>query len=131
MENLQAEPLPLGLWLSELENLAVCCASQIGDAEDRALRRAHYLMVLSPRPIRRLSGTSPSELEVERLLEQGRQQDVAALIVGDSVPVRISPSNGGFLAVMTVDEARELQAEAATPALALVGAWARFLSQIN
>ena len=124
------EPLPVGIWLSELRKLAESCANDNGDAEDRAVRRAFHFLKLSPRPIAARWDFGITEDEIERMLDQGRAQDAASEIIGGDAAIELSSSIDGpsHVAVLTYDEKLPVTAQAATPALAMIGAWAKFFS---
>jgi hypothetical protein len=124
------EPLPIGIWLSELRKLARSCANDNGDAEDRAVRRAFHFLKLSPRPIAAAWNFRLSEDEIEQMLDHGRAQDAAREIVGSSTAVELSQSQTGprHVAVLRFDGDAPVQAEGATPALAMISAWARLLT---
>lgn len=122
-------PLPSGIWLSELRKLSDCCVSADGDTEDRAVRRAFHFLKLSPPAISRAWASEMSEGDMETMLEQGKAQEAACGIVGSHTEVELSAGGKSrHVAVLHFDDGQPVRAEAATPALAMISAWARLLS---
>jgi hypothetical protein len=122
-------PLPVEIWLSELDELVGRCAWLSADAADRAVRSAYHLSMLSPPPVRRLFGNGMSESELEDLLERGEADDVAAAIAESAGSIHLIQRDGTprYVATFDLDE-EEVAFEAASPALAIVGAWASALT---
>lgn len=131
MRSEENDPLPLRLWLTELDRLSVTCLSASGQEEDRAVRRAYYLMKLAPPSLRSILAPFLMESDVEAMLEQGRAEQAAMLIVGERARVSFSQSlvTHGTLASLTYDDSDPVMMEAATPALALIAAWAKLLAR--
>ena len=123
------EPLPIGIWLSGLRKLAESTANDNGDAEDRAVRQAFHFSKLSPLPISRIWKPLVSEDEMEALLEQGKVQQAASEVIGGDTAIELSSvSAPRHIAVVRYDNDPPVSAEAATPALAMLSAWAKFLT---
>lgn len=122
--------LPAGIWLSELRKLAESSANDNGDTEDRAVRRAFHFSQLSPLPISRIWKPLLSEADLEALLDQGKIQQAALEVIGSDTAIEISSDAAGprSVAVVRYDDREPVSAEAATPALAMISAWAKFLS---
>ncbi len=123
-------PLPIETWLAELNELIGRCAWLSADAADRAVRSAYHLSVLSPLPIRRFFGDAMSESELEDLLERGEADDVAAAIAESAGGICLVRRSGlpRYIATFHVDEEKAATFEAASPALAIIGAWASALT---
>lgn len=120
-------PLPIGVWLSELRKLAEICANDNGDTEDRAVRRAFHVLKLSPPAIARIWAADLSESDLETMLEEGHASDAACVIVGAHAKVELSGGAAKHVAVLQFDGEAPVRAEAATPALAMISAWATLL----
>jgi len=121
------KPLPAGIWLSELRKLAESCANDNGEAEDRAVRRAFHVLKLSPPAIARIWAADLSESEMETMLDQGHAREAACEIVGSHASVEMSGDAKRHVAVLQFDGDAPVRAEAATPALAMISAWATLL----
>jgi hypothetical protein len=121
-------PLPTGIWLSELRKLAESCANDNAEAEDRAVRRAFHVLKLSPPAIARIWSANLSENDLEIMLEQGQASKAACEIVGRHASIKISDALGHrHVAVLKPDGDDPVSAEAASPALAMISAWATML----
>jgi len=121
------KPLPAGIWLSELRKLAESCANDNGEAEDRAVRRAFHVLKLSPPAIARIWAADLSEGDMEAMLEQGNAREAAGQIVGSHASVEMAADTKRHVAVLQFDGDQPVRAEAATPALAIISAWAALL----
>ena len=123
------KPLSADLWVREIERLAVLCAQWPRNWEDRAVRRAYHLMMIAPLPLR--DAALPELLELESMLDEGETAKAARAVLRNFATVQTFASldQGRHVARLTI--ARETTVvcfEAATPALAIVGAWAQFLT---
>lgn len=128
MRREQYDPLPFDLWLSELGKLAEASAIYAAEHEDRAVRRAFYLFKLAPPSIRRLGDPDLDEAVIELMLERGEAAHAARLIAGDRASITTERQRGRQHSVrMTLSEELSARGEGASPALALVSAWADLL----
>ncbi len=123
------KPLDAGLWFREIERLAASCAQDRREREDRAVRRAYHLTMIAPMAMRKMLTPALSESEFETMLDQGDSEQAATAILRMCAAVEIShaPTPGRHLAKVTVAGERPLCFEGASPALAMIGAWAQFL----
>ncbi len=124
------KPLPIEVWLEELEKLVVRCAQESLEDEDRTVRRAYNLARLSPLPVRRVMAPSASESELEFALEGERIEEAAKLVIGLGAKIDIleSPDAPRTRAILTPKGDEPIEFEASSPALAIIGAWASFLT---
>ena len=122
--------LQTGAWLSGIQELAQTCAAEDGAAEDRAVRRAFHFLKLSPPGIARMWQSGLSEARMENMLERQNARDAACEIIGDHAAISLSVAGGArrHVAELRYDDEGSVSAEAATPALALIAAWAQMLS---
>lgn len=125
MRQQQDDPLPFDVWLSELGKLAEASVLYSGEDEDLAIRRAFHLFMLAPPSIRALGDPGLEQTTVELLLERGEAEQAARLIAGERMHI-VSERPAGLRATAIVSFPGGLSArgEGATPALALVRAWA-------
>ncbi|OYW44825.1 MAG: hypothetical protein B7Z33_10485 [Sphingomonadales bacterium 12-68-11] len=121
----QHDPLPFELWLSELGKLAEAAASELAEHEDRAVRRAYYLLQLAPPSLRALGDPGLAESTIELLLENGHAEQAARLIAGPGSTITLTRPRARHRhqAVISVAGALSAHGEGDSPALALVGAW--------
>lgn len=127
------KPLPTETWRLELEKLAGLCASLPAADAERAVRRAYHLLALSPLAIRRIFGETISESELEEMLDLGQADSLAMDIVhrlANIRLVRVGPANR-FVAEFHLEQHEMITFEGASPALAIVGAWASWLKTVS
>ena len=121
--------LSVEAWGRELKNLSYLCAQEGADFEEQAARKAYYLAVLSPPPIRRFLNIQLSERELEIWLSLNDAEHVARSIAGYHAPVQQigSITSPRYRVEMQNGEDQAFIAEGATPMLAILGAWAKSL----
>ena len=125
-------PLSSGLWLRELRRLHARCAREASSFDDRAIRKAFHLAKLSPRPLRPLLVPLVSEDELEALLEKGLHQVAAEMVTRQHVNLaQHAPRSGRYSATMQMDSYRKVEFEGASKALAIIGAWSGFLTEMR
>lgn len=126
----ECKPLPTEVWLDELAKLVSSCAQHSPEGEDRAIRQAYHLARLSPLPVKKLLSPFVSESELESALEEEQAEEAAKLAIGSAAKIQLSDRSPRTLAILTFegDEPREF--EASSPALAIIGAWASFLTTV-
>lgn len=126
----QERALPTGVWLNELRRLSDSCVEDDGRAEDRAVRRAFHCLKLSPPSIARMWDSDLSESRLEDLLDRHEASQAACEIIGGRAGVKLSPAGDAHrhIAELRFDDEHPVFAEAATPALAMISAWAQLLS---
>ncbi len=133
MEDGSAAPLARDIWALEMRKLSAQCASESADFEERAVRKAFCLAVLSPRPVRRFLDVKLTERELEIGIEMGDVEHVARSIAGYGIQVSAAGTFDGsrYLATMLAGENMIFTAEGATPVLAMLGAWANSLTLVR
>ena len=125
-------PLSSELWLRELRRLHTRCAQEAPSFDDRAIRKAFHLAELCPRPLRGLLVPHISEDELEALLEQRLHQMAAEIVTRQHVALAQHGSRSGrYGATMQMDPYRKVEFEGASKALAIIGAWAGFLTEMQ
>lgn len=127
-------PLSSELWLKELSLLHERCAGEDHSFDDRAIRKAFHLAELCPQPLRALLVPHISEDELEALLEEGLHQQAAEFATRQhaaSVQHGVQHGSGSnrYRAAMQMDSDLRVEFEAASKVLAIIGAWAGFLTE--
>ncbi len=127
------KPLPIEVWLAELERLVAYCAQESLEDDDRAVRRAYNLARISPLPVRRFLAPLASESELESSLEAKQIEAAAKIAIGFSAKIEVSdrPNSPRTLAILTVQGDQPIEFEASSPARAIIGAWASFFTTIQ
>ncbi|MDD3799412.1 MAG: hypothetical protein PHE36_09575 [Novosphingobium sp.] len=127
------DPLPADLWFTEIGKLEESCLHDGSDTSGSIVRRAFQLARLAPRPIGRILASPVSENEIEAMLERGETTEAAATVVGSGGKVGLPPRQGAGRCVASfgLGDERPVSVEAGSPALALVGAWARFFMTVR
>lgn len=133
MQGHDAEPLPTGLWLREMMALANDCAGLPDMAEEHAMRRAYYLCLLCPLPLRSLLRPQFLETELEAFLGRGDIEQAAALIIGSGEITIVPPGDDApfYQARYGLDDGTHATIEAERAGLAMIGAWARYFSELR
>lgn len=131
MQSNRPDQLTYELWLKEMSRLADFCSNESETKQDRAIRQAYYLSELCPKPLQTLLNSGYSELELEILLERGESVKAARLIAGDDVSVSpLHPAKATrHSAFLSLEEGHTAEFEANSAALAIIGAWARSLTE--
>lgn len=122
-------PLPFAQWLSEIESLSDDCADAAPGDEDRAVRRAFHLFKLSAPAIRSLGDPYLEESLVELILERDGPEAAVRLIAGDRASFGIAPANDGtprIAAEISFAGGPSARGKGATPAYAMIAAWANY-----
>lgn len=124
------KPLSTAIWLSELEKLAKRCAENSFECDDRAVRQAYNLGRLSPLALRKMLGPFVSESELESVLEDGQNEKAAKLAIGSNTTADLLNCSDAMRsrATLTFQGGEQAAFEASSPALAIIGAWASFLT---
>lgn len=129
MDETSSGILSVEIWLREMQMLVKRCSHEASRFEDRVVRKAFHLAVLSPPPFRQMLNVRLTERELEMWLELGDIEHVARSIAG--TPIQLT-----FLASSEEDRYRAalfdranfaVNFEGASPALAIIGAWAHSL----
>ena len=126
------KPLPVQIWLAELASLVSRCSESPREVEDRIVRRAYHLSRLSPLAIRKITVPAASERELEAALDREDTEEAAMIVMGLNSVVELldCTDTGCHVAEFTPKDGEPVRFEAASPALAMVGAWASFLTTI-
>ena len=126
-------PLSFEIWLDGIEKLVARCSAGTCEEEDRAVRQAYHLARLSPLAIRKIQAPFASESELEDLIDHGEIEQAAKAAIGGKAAVNIAddPNSGRHIANFIQPGDEPVQFEAASPALAIIGAWASFLKTIR
>lgn len=124
----QIEPLEAALWFRELERLSVSRANLDGQAPDTLIRRAFYLLQLTPSPLREFLPCSVDEPTLEAYLECGAYLSAVMSLISTQTGITVcrAPASGkvkaSILLAHTPCEGVLLDDD---PVKALLGAWLR------
>jgi hypothetical protein len=134
MRSAEDDPLPFGVWVSEIADLSDHCANAPPGEEDRAVRRAFHLFKLSEPAIRSLADPYLEEDLVELVLERDGAEAAAELIAGERASFAIAPANAGtsrIAAEISFDRGPPVRAEGNSAAYAMIGAWANYFRTVH
>lgn len=123
-----ADRLPVELWFEELLRLGTRCARDDAGFEERAIRQAHYLAELCPVPFMKLLDPALPLSALETLLEDGRFEEAAQAIVRQQGSLSVTPVGKAYAAELIAPSGATSRAEAGSPVLAAIGAWARLFT---
>jgi hypothetical protein len=131
-EQISLHSLPPEVWLREMQRLVASCLSEDQSHDDRAIRKAFYLCQLCPPPLHRLLSSPLSEDELERLLDEGAHETAAQSITGNRI-IRLARSadTGEHIAIFQIEQENGLEFQARSAALAIIGAWAGFFTEMH
>ena len=122
------KPLPTKLWLAQVTELLDSCEIMPASTQDKAVRRAFHLAQLSPYILRELVVPALTLDELENMLDAGASERAAAAIVGENASVQYIRGPPGLHAVrFTIGSDTPVHFAAASPALTIIGGWAKFL----
>lgn len=129
----EGRPLPLDMWLLELGKLCARCSYGPRSGEERVVRRAFHLARLSPLGVRRILLFTDSESDLEAVLEAGDVERAALMVVGGNAMVETDRrgEEGRHFATFVPYGEDPVRFEAESPALAMIGAWAHFLTTVR
>lgn len=134
MRRAENDPLPFGLWLSELGALSRHCVSAIPGDEDKAVWRAFHLFKLSPPAIRSLADPYLDESSLELALERDGAEAATRMIAGKRACFALRPTRADSLrttAEIAFDHGPSVSGEGTSPAYAMIGAWANFFMTVR
>ena len=126
----QSRPLPVELWLHELERLANWCEKATAGEDDRAVRRAFHLSLLAPLGILRLSTPAISLDDLDQMLDDGETQAAGIAVIGSNASIDVTqiPDSDQWIGSYGIGDEPPVYSEAPTPAAAMIRAWATFFS---
>lgn len=129
MDETSTGVLSAEIWLREMQMLIKRCRHDSSRFEDRIMRKAFHLAVLSPPPYRQMLNVRLTERELEMWLDLGDIEHVARSIAGADVQVAFinATEYGCYRAALFNRPHSVVSAEGASPALAILGAWASSL----
>ena len=117
-------------WTRRMSELALDCTLDDAAEEGERVREAQVLLGLAPLQYRAVIGALPEAEAIEAMLATGAAAAGALAVLGEWAGYMLSRAPGGLsMATVVVRAGREASAEAATPALALIGALARALAE--
>jgi hypothetical protein len=118
------------LWLAQMKRLRQDCESEDRKYTEFALRRAFHLAELAPPPLSDFVTPGFQEDALEELIGRGSLQSAAQAIAGDQFKVTVSRLTGqsGHLAKVRDANGMTAAGRGASPALAILAAWACFLA---
>lgn len=120
------EPLEPVLWFDELRKILDRITAIDGEAPDAIIRKAYYLSLLAPEPLRPLISSSVSEDRLEGLLEGGAYDEAVISLINPLLAMALSRSSqeGQFEAILQLPDGDSRGAgRGETVAKALMGAW--------
>jgi hypothetical protein len=106
MRSAEDDPLPFGVWVSEIADLSDHCANAPPGEEDL----------------------------VELVLERDGAEAAAELIAGERASFAIAPANAGtprIAAEISFDRGPPVRAEGNSAAYAMIGAWANYFRTVH
>ncbi len=129
----ELKPLDANLWFAQVRELARYCSTAPKESDAQAIRRAYHLVKVAPLALRRtaLASTQIEEMELEGILESGRMLQAAQRTVAIVTKIVDAPCNSNKSQAIFVDDAeRADRFVAASPALAVIGIWAEYISSL-
>jgi hypothetical protein len=131
MRSVEDEPLPFAVWLAEATTLSDFCTEASEADEDRAVRRAFWLFKHSVPAIRSLADPYLEESVVELVLQRDGAEAAFRLVAGERASFTVTPLEGDasrVVAEIAFDGERPTRGEGSSPALAMIAAWATYLT---
>ena len=124
-------PLPVELWLRELDRLSVWCEHEASQVDERAVRRAFHLGTLAPLGISGILAPTIALAELDALLDEGAIEQAARAAIGTDASIEVTslPERGRWVAVFGLGDDAPVRCEAPTAVRAMIGAWATFLTK--
>lgn len=121
------EPLETSLWFDHVGKLLKRVHQENKDDCEPLLRKAFYLLQLTPTPIKGLLPCSVREETVEAYLGCGAYLSAALALLKDAEEVTLSrgTQSGAYTAAVTFGRSACGEASDREPAKALLGAWCK------
>jgi hypothetical protein len=128
------EPLEPEIWFEQIRTLATRLSRLGGDSPEAVIRKAYYLVQLTPTPLRHVVRCQTDEAVFEQMLDSGAYDAAVTALIGSPVGFEISRDAGraGISAsVRLPDDAGVGAARDQTVARALLAAWSRCLEGLR